>query len=161
VLRHAGKTFIQSGNIRNPHARPGEWIIDETVEAIHQRVVEIVRTDSRFARHREALGNGDLMAAAQAQRTRYFLPVRPLDYYLNALKKAGFSIPEVSSATIEAKVEEWYQFLIVYHEGVLPWVDNVPDRRLLMREAMGRLFGGKDSFSCCWTYLVCGKEDRG
>ncbi|HEX5136894.1 MAG TPA: class I SAM-dependent methyltransferase, partial [Planctomycetota bacterium] len=52
VLRKGGRAFVQSGNIRNPSAAPGEWIIDETVEAIHRAALAIVTDGSRWARYR-------------------------------------------------------------------------------------------------------------
>ena len=48
VLRPGAWVLVQSGNIRNPDAPAGSWIIDETVEALHEVAVEIVRSDPRF-----------------------------------------------------------------------------------------------------------------
>jgi ubiquinone/menaquinone biosynthesis C-methylase UbiE len=170
ILKPGARAFIQSGNIRNPRARPGEWIIDETVEALHEAATRLVRSNERYAAYRSALIEEGGMAAHAALRRRYFLPVRPLDYYLEALRGAGFTILRVAEATIEARVDEWYQFLAVYHEGVLGWVGGVEkvegrpasepaiaDRLALMRDAMGEIFGGRASFPCCWTYVTCYK----
>jgi hypothetical protein len=83
------------------------------------------------------------------------------------LEETGFRILRVLNQTIEARVDEWYDFLTVYNEGVLGWVGGSPrvegrepdeqelsDRLTLMRRAMDELFGGADSFPCCWTYIV-------
>ena len=35
LLHPGGLAFVCSGNMRNPNARPGEWIIDETVASHH------------------------------------------------------------------------------------------------------------------------------
>jgi hypothetical protein len=127
------------------------------------RPPEIVRSDPAYAKYRPA----DL-SAYDALRRKYFLPVRPLQYYRRALKSAGFRIRESSTAAIEARVDEWYQFLSVYHEGVLGWLGGVEkiegrptppeavrDRLTVMRAAMERLFEGKPTFPCGWTYLTC------
>ena len=47
---------------------------------------------------------------------------RPLDYYVGALSAAGFDVPEVTERTIEAAVEDWYEFLAAYADAVLGWV---------------------------------------
>lgn len=163
MLKASGRAFVQSGNIRNPAAREGEWIIDETVEAIHRAALEIVAADEKWAAYRDARN----MAAYDDLRAKYFLPVRPLDYYLGALHTAGFRIHSLRKRTIEASVREWYDFLAVYHEGVLGWVggvekiegkapteESVRDRLVLIRAAMDRIFKGKDRFDCCWTYIT-------
>ena len=93
--------------------------------------------------------------------------MRPLQHYLDALRAAGFAIEGVKNRTIGASVEEWYDFLAVYHEGVLGWVGGVEkiegrapseeavrDRLALIREAMRRVFEGRDRFDCCWTYIT-------
>jgi ubiquinone/menaquinone biosynthesis C-methylase UbiE len=166
VLRPAGRVFVQSGNIRNPQAGPREWILDETVWAIHEVAMGLVRNDPRYAAYRPALDDETRLAAHVAYRDRVFLPVRPLDYYLRSLEGAGFRIEEVSARTIEARVEDWFQFLGAYHEAVLGWVggsakvdgraageEAVRDRLALIRHAMDTLFGGRPAFQCCWTYI--------
>jgi SAM-dependent methyltransferase len=165
VLKPGGRAFVQSGNIRNPNAKEGEWIIDETVEAIHKAALSIVAQSERWARYRGVANMSDY----DSLRAKYFLPVRPLDHYTTALRAAGFTIEDVKSRTIEAGVEEWYEFLAVYHEGVLGWVggvekiegrpateEAVKDRLALIREAMATVFHGRDRFDCCWTYLTAG-----
>ncbi|MFQ5689278.1 MAG: class I SAM-dependent methyltransferase [Gemmatimonadota bacterium] len=168
LLRPSGKLFVQSGNIRNPEMPEDEWIIDETVEAIHRAAVERVRTDPAWARYRAALDDEAYMAAHDALRRKYFLPVRPLSYYLDVLREAGLETESVRRAAIRAEVAEWYEFLSVYHEGVLGWVGGAPkltgetppaeaveDRLELLRQAMDRVFGGRRAFRACWTYLTC------
>jgi len=165
VLRKGGRCFVQSGNIRNPAAGEREWIIDETVEAIHRAALGIVAADDRWAAYRDVANP----KAYDDLRAKYFLPVRPLDHYLKALRAAGFGIESVKNRTIEASVDEWYDFLAVYHEGVLGWVggvekiegrppteEAVKDRLALIREAMARVFLGRDRFDCCWTYITSG-----
>lgn len=168
VLRPGGRVFVQSGNIRNPQARPTEWILDETVWAIHEVATGLVRNDPRYAAYRPLLDNEARMEAHVAYRDRVFLPVRPLDYYLRCLKEAGFEVEEVTARTIETRVDDWFEFLSAYHEAVLGWAggslkvdgrapgdETVRDRLALIRHAMDTLFGGRKEFRCCWTYIDC------
>jgi SAM-dependent methyltransferase len=168
VLRPAGRVFVQSGNIRNPQARPSEWILDETVWAIHEVATGLVRNDPRYAAYRPLLDDEARMDAHVAYRNRVFLPVRPLDYYLRCLEGAGFTVEEVTARTIEARVDDWFEFLSAYHDAVLGWVggsvkvegrapgkEAVRDRLALIRHALDTLLGGRQTFQCCWTYINC------
>ena len=79
-------------------------------------------------------------------------------------------VEDVAEESIEAGVDDWFEFLSAYHDAVLGWVggteriDGVPptdaakrDRLRLMRQAMDVLFGGRSTFQACWTYLTCRK----
>jgi ubiquinone/menaquinone biosynthesis C-methylase UbiE len=166
VIRPGGRVFVQSGNVRNPRARPTEWILDETVWAIHELATGLVRNDPRYAAYRALLDDEARMRAHVAYRDRVFLPVRPLDYYVGCLERAGFGVEDVQARTIEARVDDWFEFLGAYHEAVLGWVGGsakvdgtgasetaVRDRLALIRHAMDTLFGGRPAFRCCWTYI--------
>ena len=167
VLTPGGRVFVQSGNIRNPEAKPSEWILDETVWAIHEIAVGLVRNDARYAAYRPALDDEARMQAYMAYRDRVFLPVRPLEYYVGCLEDAGFVVDEITPRGIEARVDDWFEFLSAYHDAVLGWVGGsskvergvaddqaVGDRLALIRHAMETLFGGRPSFRCCWTYIT-------
>ena len=168
VLRPGGRAFVQSGNIRNPNARPSEWILDETVWAIHEVATGLVRNDARYAAYRPLLDDEARMQAHVAYRDQVFLPVQPLDHYLRCLEEAGFAVEEVTTRSIEARVEDWFEFLSAYHEAVLGWLGSsvkvdgkapsqqaLSDRLALVRQAMDTLFGGRAAFRCCWTYINC------
>jgi ubiquinone/menaquinone biosynthesis C-methylase UbiE len=168
VLSPSGRVFIQSGNIANPDLPDDEWIIDDTVEVIHGAAAELVRERDEYRRHREVLEDEEYMAAHDALRRKYFLPVRPLDHYLDALRGEGFEVTSVRHRRIPARVSEWFDFLAVYHEGVLGWVggaekvtgnpapaDAVEDRLAVMRAAMERVFRGAFEFGASWTYITC------
>jgi ubiquinone/menaquinone biosynthesis C-methylase UbiE len=168
VLRPGGRVFVQSGNIRNAQAGPREWILDETVWAIHEVAMGLVRNEPRYAAYRAALDDEARLAAHVAYRDRVFLPVRPLDYYVRCLEGAGFRVESITARTIEARVEDWFQFLGAYHEAVLGWVggsvkidgraaseEAVRDRLALIRHSMDTLFGGRPAFHACWTYINC------
>ncbi|MGH7402724.1 MAG: class I SAM-dependent methyltransferase, partial [Candidatus Rokuibacteriota bacterium] len=168
VLRPDGRVFVQSGNIRNPQAGPSEWILDETVWAIHEVATGLVRNDPRYAAYRALLDDEPRMRAHVTYRDQIFLPVRPLEHYLRCLEEAGFTVEEVTARSIEAQVQHWFEFLSAYHEAVLGWLgtsvkvdgkapsnEAVTDRLALIRHAMDTLFGGREAFHCCWTYINC------
>jgi SAM-dependent methyltransferase len=170
ILKPGGRAYIQSGNIRNPDAEEGSWIIDETVEHIHRAAIEIVASDDEFKDYAQVLKDSDYMAAHDALRAKYFLPVRHVDHYRQAFEGAGFEIDSLIAQTIEARVTDWYAFLSVYHEGVLGWVggarkitgkdateEDVLVRQRLMRLAMDRIFKGQGTFNAVWTYFQCVK----
>ena len=167
VLRPGARVSINSGNVRNPRAAEGEWIIDETVYVVHEVATGLVRTDPRWAAYREALDDPARMQAYLDWRDRVFLAPRPLEYYLDILRGAGFTIEQVTERTIEARVDEWYEFLAAYADAVLGWVggsakvDGTPateraaaDRLALLRESLDTIFGGRPTFRCIWTYVT-------
>ena len=167
-LRPGGGVFINSGNIRNPRARPNEWILDETVWVINEVAEGLVRTDPRYAAYRGDLDDQDRLAAHHAHRDRVFLAPRPLEFYLRALEGAGFTVEDVREETIEASVDDWYELMSTYHDAVLGWVGGtekvdgrpptaaaVEDRLRLIRHSMEILFGGRKDFRACWTYISC------
>ena len=164
ALRPGGNVVINSGNIRNPRAKPAEWILDETVWVINDLAEGLVRSDPQYVHYREAVDDVERMKAHAEYRDRVFVAPRPLDSYLQALTDAGFEGLDVREETIEARVSEWFEFLSAYHYAVLGWVggpDPTPgalrDRLHLIRHAMETLFGGRPSFNACWTYISARK----
>lgn len=168
VLRPGGLMFVCSGNTRNPNGRPDEWIIDETVARVNEIAADLVRTEPAFARYRATLDDAGLMARHEKLREKVFVPVRPLDLYLDAFRDAGFTVMHVFEETIFARVEEWYRLLCTYNDGVLSWVggsgkvegappsaESLRDRMFLIRYSLEKLFPGQDSFPCTWTYITC------
>lgn len=168
ALRPGGLALVCSGNLRNPQRRPDEWIIDETVASINEIAAEIVQGDPFYEEYRGTLEDTDRMAAYRKLREKVFVPVRPLDLYLDAFHDAGFSVQHVFDTTINARVDDWYQMLAAYSEGVLGWiggsqkVDGRPPtetaekhRLRLIRQSLETLFPGQDSFPCSWTYITC------
>ena len=166
VLRPGAMARINSGNIRNPRARENEWIIDDTVYLAHEAASGIVRADERYAPYRAVLDDDERLRPYLDYRDRVFLAPRPLDYYLDVLRAAGFEIAEVTERTIEAEVDEWYEFLAAYADAVLGWVggsakvdgegaseEAAADRLRLLRESLAVVFGGRSTFDCCWTYI--------
>jgi len=168
VLKPDGFVHIQSGNLKNPDAPRGSWIIDDTVRALDEAARRLVRSDPRWAQYRAVLDDAPRMKRYEALRERYFLPPRPLAHYLDALREAGFVVEKVATRAVTAKTEEWLDFLRVYHEGVLPWIggsakvdahdaspQDVEARLDLMREALRDVFRDETRFTATWTYLTC------
>jgi len=167
ALRPSGRAFVQSGNIRNPDAAPGDWIIDATVGEIDVAARALVADDPAYAPFRAALDDAARLRAYEGLREKFFLPVRPLSHYLDELRAASFTIVDVSTRSFQADVADWYEFLAAYHEGVLGWAggsrrvdgadptDELVALRLrLMRHALDRIFGGRPSFQASWTYIT-------
>lgn len=168
VLRPGGLVFTSSANMGNPNRRPGDWIIDETVARVNEIAADLVGTESAFEEYRRTLDDPVAMAGHKALRDKVFVPVRPLDHYLDAFADAGLTVLHVFESTIHAKVDEWFSLLANYHEGVLGWVGGTPkvdgrapseralgDRLFLIRYGLEKLFPTQDSFPCTWTYLTC------
>lgn len=165
LLRPAGRAFVQSGNIGVTELPEGCWIIDQTVDAINAAAAEIVREDDRYAAYRDGLSDPARVAAYEELRRKFFLPVRPLRHYVEALERAGFRIRDVTHLPIEARTAEWTDFLATYHEGVLGWIggseriegappteEALGDRLRLLRESVRRVFGGP-TFQAFWTFI--------
>lgn len=170
ALRPGGLALVCSGNLRNPNRRPDEWIIDETVASINEIAAEIVAKDPFFEDYRGVLDDATRMEAYRKLRDKIFVPVRPLELYLDSFTDAGFTVQHHFETTIHARIDEWYQMLAAYSDGVLGWIGGsekiegrAPSkvdekyRLLLIRQSLEKLFPGKDSFPCSWTYITCRK----
>jgi SAM-dependent methyltransferase len=166
ALRPGGAALIQSGNIGVPHKPQDTWIIDETVEAIQPIARQLVAEDDHWADYRDALDDDARMEQHDKLRRKFFLPVRHLDHYEQALERAGFHVRNTEHKTFNAKVADWTEFLNVYHEGVLggvggckrvegkdPSLHAVADRQALIAVALSKIFHGKDAFPAMWTYF--------
>jgi SAM-dependent methyltransferase len=167
VLNPGGLALICSANMHNPGARRGDWIIDETVAKVNEIVAELVLRDPAFEKYRPALEDPSVTAAHTKLREKVFVPVRPLEYYTDTFSDTGFDVLHVFDSTIFARVDEWYQLLETYHDGVLSWVGGSPkvegveptpeamcDRLFLIRYALEKLFPNQESFPATWTYLT-------
>ncbi len=166
VLRPGGRAMIQSGNIAPAHPDTGEWIIDETVHALAAEAARIVSEDDSFSQYRASLADPVCMDSHDALRKRYFLPVRPLSVYTDALKVAGFEVLETREQVFDVDVGEWMEFLGVYHDGIVGWMggspkvegtepsdESVADRLRVLDMAAKTVFGA-DAFPARWTYIT-------
>lgn len=170
VLRRGGKVFVQSGNILNPDAATGAWIIHDTVEAIQRFAARRVREDPRYARYRSALDDAPRMAAHDALRRKYFLFPRIAEEYCDALRLAGLEVERVVARPVEVVTAEWATSLDIYAEGILGWIGGMEkvegrgageeDRRArseLIRLGLEDYFGGRTKTQASWTYITCRK----
>lgn len=162
-LRPGGRALVQSGNVLHPD---GGVIIDSTVAAVDREARAMVREDARFARFRPELDDDARMARYDALRQKYFLPARPLAFYVDELERAGLRVVDVRTKRIEARTDEWLSFLAVYHEGILGWAggaekvegraptaEDVAARKELLGLALRRALRDRDSFDATWTYV--------
>jgi hypothetical protein len=167
VLEPGGLALICSANMRNPDARPGDWIIDETVAKVNEIVADLVAREPAFEQYRTVLQDPVAMAAHTRLREKVFVPVRPLDYYTDTFRDTGFDVLHVYDATIFARVDDWAHLLRTYHDGVLSWVggspkiegtepgaDTLRDRFFLINYALEKLFPAQEVFPATWTYLT-------
>ncbi len=170
IVRSGGYVLIQSGNIDNPDAPDDSWFIDRTVERVQAVARELVKSDPIYAAFREGFDDTERTEAYDRLRHSYFLPIRPLDFYLDSLRDTGFAVETVEAQPVEAIVAEWSDFLCAYHEGVLGWAGGcsragecdpgeelIALRKRLLCESMAKLFDGKPSFHACWTHIRCSK----
>ena len=173
VLRPGGLVFICSGNMNNPNAAPGEWIIDETVKHVNEIAAELVLDEPAFERYRDNLTDAAKLAGHTKLREKVFVPVRPLDFYVDTFDQGGYDVLHVFETTIHARVDEWYQLLATYHDGVMSWVggspkvdghepsdEDVRNRLFLIRYGLEKLFPGRETFPCTWTYLTARLRGR-
>lgn len=170
ILRPGGRIYIQSGNINNPEASEEGWIIDESVLRINETALKIVSNDNRFAKYRPSIKDKKYMEAHDRLREKYFLPVKSIHFYKDLFKEVGLKEVSCEYHSIEAAVNDWYEFINVYHEGVIGWVGGsrkitgtdcdpqcIEDRLTLIREAMGETFSNQDSFKAVWNYFILEK----
>jgi len=167
VMKPGAQALVQSGNIRNPAAPAGTVVIDDTVQDLQLHAQRLVAQKSEYAIFRSALDNQPRMQRYDDLRKKYFLPIRPLSYYEQALTEAGFDKVAVRAERIEAHTADWFEFLSAYHEGVLGWAGGVEKidgqvptaetiklRVRLLQHALTELFQGSKTFDACWTYLT-------
>ncbi|MDY7227766.1 class I SAM-dependent methyltransferase [Hyalangium rubrum] len=165
-VRPGGKVFVQSGDIRNPEGKPGEWLISQVVEKVREVAKEVAAEDPRYAPYRAVLEDRAKMAAYDALWRKVFLPIRPVSEYQEALTQAGFTVKDILTRTVDVGVLEWYEATSVYPD-LLGWVGGSPkvDKRLptaaevqdrldLLKQSFLKLFKGRDIYQSTWTYFV-------
>ncbi|HVL86529.1 MAG TPA: class I SAM-dependent methyltransferase [Candidatus Thermoplasmatota archaeon] len=166
-LRPGGLVLAQSGNVPVEAGAEGSWTLDATVEAVARAAESVVREDAAYARWRATLADPSRRSAYLALRRKYFLPPRPLSAYRLAMEGAGLRVESVERRPVTVRVDEWAQFLDVYHEGILGWVggsekvdgkpasdEDVRARRTLLRRAVERVFSDRPTFEATWTYVT-------
>lgn len=165
VLRPGGKVLVQSGNIPLPEP-DARRIIDATVDGVRRGAEEIVREEPRYTRYRAVLDDPVKRAEYELLHRKYFLPLRSLDHYRNALERAGIRVTSVEHRTIRVQAVEWAEFLQLYDEGILGWIggaekvegrapdpEALADRREVLRRSLERALEGARAFDAVWTYI--------
>jgi len=169
VVRPGGKVFVQSGDILNPEGKPGEWLISQVVGKVREVAREVAAEDPRYEPYRAVLANPEKMAAYDALWRKVFLPLRPVSEYRDALTKAGFTVNDILTRTVDVGVLEWYEATSVYPD-LLAWVGGSPkvdgrqatpaevqDRLDLLKQSFLRLFKDREVYQSTWTYFVAEK----
>jgi len=170
ILVKGGKLLINSGNIQNPSMNENSKLIDQTVNEISKLSYEIVKETPKYSKYLDLIDDFDYINKHNTLRDKYFLPIRPINFYTDELIKNGFKIIEVKTIDIDAKVDEWFDFLKVYHEGVIGWIggskkitgieptdDDINDRIEIIRLCLLKMFNNQNDFKACWNYIICEK----
>jgi hypothetical protein len=121
-----GGTFVfQSGNIRRPKRKAGTLMIDHTIDSVHDLAIETIKTNNRFKKYRKGLSQ---RVAREIQQRKFVFPTpRPLEYYLKALRSAGFKNETVLIKRIKVRYKDWLSFLRVrrLQAGILPEIGGI------------------------------------
>lgn len=170
ILVKGGKLLINSGNILNPNMDSSSVLIDQTVNDIAKISYDIVTNDPKYSKYVDLIQNFEYINKHDKLRDKYFLPIRPIDFYTEELTKIGFKIIEVKTENIDSKVSEWFDFLKVYHEGIIGWIggskkitgvepteEEINDRIEIIKTALNIIFENNNDFKACWNYIICEK----
>jgi hypothetical protein len=145
-------------------------LIDQTVEEISKISFDIVKSEPKYSKYLYLIDNFEYISNHDELRKKYFLPIRPIDFYTDELVKNGFKITEVKTVNVDAKVDEWFDFLKVYHEGVIGWIggskkitgmepteQEINDRIEIIKLSLNKMFNNQNNFKACWNYIICEK----
>ena len=172
-LKVGGYFFFQSGNITRHNRPDGALMVDNSVKRVHDIALQIVRTDARFAAYRKDLD--ERISMNESQRKFVFPEPRPIEFYLESLKKAGFEYQNPDFKLFKVKYADWLNFLRVrrLQAGILPEIgghDPTPqeesDRDALITMATNMLFkelretnklADKESFTIEVVYVTARK----
>ena len=147
ALKENGTFTFQSGNITRHGTPSGALMVDDTVKRVHDIALDIVQKDSRFEAYRKNLD--ERIRQTESQRKFVFPDPRLIEFYLEALKRAGFKHEEPQFKLFRVKYSDWLRFLRVrrLQAGILPEMGgNEPtekeesDRDTLITLATNRLF---------------------
>tara|TARA_Y100000310_G_C20658976_1_gene803593 strand:- start:1032 stop:2009 length:978 start_codon:yes stop_codon:yes gene_type:complete len=169
-LKKNGTFTFQSGNIIREERKNGVLMIDDTVRIVHKLALDIIQTNDKFKEYREGLD--ERIKNEKKQRKFVFPDPRSLDFYLGALKGAGFDNLKWYSKIIKVKYEDWLDFLRVkrLQAGILPEVGGKKpstkeeqDRDSIITLAANKMFkefeeknpmADKKTFATEWIYVT-------
>ena len=170
LLVKGGKLLINSGNIHNSLMGEETKLIDQTVNEISNLSYDIVKNTPKYQKYFDLINDIDYINKHNTLRDKYFLPIRPIDFYTDELIKNGFKIIEVKTINIDARVDEWFDFLKVYHEGIIGWIggskkitgiepseEEINDRVEIIKLTLTKMFNNQNDFKACWNYIICEK----
>jgi ubiquinone/menaquinone biosynthesis C-methylase UbiE len=170
LLVKGGKLLINSGNIHNSLMGEETKLIDQTVNEISNLSYDIVKNTPKYQKYFDLINDIDYINKHNTLRDKYFLPIRPIDFYTDELIKNGFKIIEVKTINIDARVDEWFDFLKVYHGGIIGWIggskkitgiepseEEINDRVEIIKLALTKMFNNQNDFKACWNYIICEK----
>ena len=159
LLVKGGKLLINSGNIFNSSMDSESKLIDQTVNEIAKLSYKIVKETPKYSKYSDLINDVDYIKKHDSLRDKYFLPVKNIEYYTDEILKNNFKILEIKTINIDARVDEWFEFLKVYHEGIISWVggankitgvdpkeDEIEDRIDIIKLALNEMFNNKNDF---------------
>jgi ubiquinone/menaquinone biosynthesis C-methylase UbiE len=169
-LVSGGKLLINSGNILNGNKNIDSVLIDQTVNDIAERSYGIVMNSEQYGQYLDLINNFDYINKHNDLRDKYFLPIKPIEYYTDIIENNGFKITEIRTDSVNANVDEWFDFLKVYHEGIIGWVggskkitgveptdEDINNRIEIIKTALNLIFENKETFKASWNYIICEK----
>jgi ubiquinone/menaquinone biosynthesis C-methylase UbiE len=173
TLKTGGTFTFQSGNIIKMSRKRDILMIDDSLNLLHDIALEMIRTDKKFAKYKTNLNIR--IEQEKPQRKFVFPTPRPIDFYLEALRSAGFKNEISSHAKIKVAYKDWMNFLRVrrLQAGILPEIggkdatlQEEKDRDLLITKAARSLFkklkmenklANTTSFVAEWIYVQAKK----
>lgn len=169
TLKNNGTFTIQSGNIMKLTRKKGVLTIDDSINAVHDIALEIIRSESKFSKYKKSL---EKRIYEQIHQRKFVFPApRPVQHYLNVLKSAGFKKETATYRLIHVKYNDWLNFLRVrrLQAGILPEIggknatpQEEKDRDIIITKAALKLFtkiieqninANNKSFTAEWTYI--------
>lgn len=172
-LKRGGTFIFQSGNILVENKEKDVLMIDDSINAVHDLAIEIIKRGKKFSKYKRGL---DKRIEEQLSQRRFVFPSpRPLEFYLKILKEEGFKNEKVSHRKIRVSYKDWLSFLRVrrLQAGILPEVggkdasdSQEKDRDEIIKRSAKMLFkslekqnslANKKSFVALWTYLASEK----
>ena len=147
ALKKNGTFTFQTGNFFRKGRPEGALMIDDTVKIVHDIALDIVRTDPKFAVYRKGLS--ERIESEEIQRKFVFPEPRPIEIYLDVLRKSGFKCYNPIYIPVKIRYSDWLNFLRVkrLQAGILPEIggkEPLPkeeeDRDALITKSALKLF---------------------
>lgn len=174
AMKPKGTFTFQSGNIARPGRKEGVIMVDDTIIRVHDISLSLIRNDKRFSKYADGLERH--IKLESSQRKFVFPDPRPEEFYLNALKSAGFRHEKSHYKLINIPYKDWLDFLRVkrLQAGILPEIggkepspEEEKDRDEIITAAAQQLFreleennpmADDKSFTVEWVYGIAVKE---